>query len=389
MHRKAVTAPLFIVLITAVLSACFGATGNEESFDNQVQAGVAATLTKEAFIQSIDSARETEQVLNMPTATEAATSTPSPSQTITLTPTLNPIHRLIPGSPSTVHMYISDIVTVDLAKEKTALGDYFSWNRLERPYTPKTMIYKDYLDIYQAGLVSSNKWIYITITLIGKLPEDGDISYAVELDTDHDGRGDFLIVTDLPAEKTWSTAGVSIFADQDDDIGGIFPAYEEVANPPSTGYEAVIFSDGIGQDQDLAWSRRDPDYKNQLQIAFKENLVGDLGFLWSIWADEGIRDPALFDINDHFTFDEAGSPNKGNYRYPLKAVALVDSTCKAWYGYVPSGFEPGLCFTEGQVVKNRPGYGWCEPDPIYSGCGNNPCLSTCPAKRFCIPCSLP
>jgi hypothetical protein len=286
-------------------------------------------------------------------------------------------------------MNISDIVTVDLAKDKTALGDNFSWNRLERPYTPTTMLYRDYLDIYQASLAAVDEWIYITIVLIGKLPLEGEISYAVELDTDHDGRGDFLVTADLPPDQVWTTAGVSVYSDQDDDIGGFYTMYEEQPETVSNGFEELIFAENVGVDRDLAWVRRDPDHRNQLQLAFKNNLVGDQGFLWSIWVNEGLRIPGLFDINDHFSFDEAGSPNKGNYRYPLKAVALVDSTCRAWYGYVPSGLEPGLCFTEEQVVKNRPGYGWCIPDPIYSGCGNNPCLSTCPGNRFCIPCSLP
>ncbi|NQS91748.1 MAG: hypothetical protein HQ574_05005 [Chloroflexi bacterium] len=385
-------APLILtmsLLMALVISSCSAISDSPVNIGDQVQAGVAATLTKEAFVNSIDNARETEIAKNLPTFTPEFTETPEFTTTPEYSPTPDDIHRSMPGSPSTVHMFITDITTVDLAKDKTALGDNFAWNRLERPYTPKDMQYRNYLDIYQVSLVELDPWVYITIILIGNLPEEGDIRYAVELDSDHDGRGDFLVMTALPQSDRWTSDLVSVYADNDEDIGGLYPLYMEDPDQTKNGYEQKIFGNGIGEDRDLAWSRRDPDHRNQIQIAFKNSLTGTLGFLWSIWTNEGLMDPELFDFNDHFSYDEAGSPNKGNYRYPVKAVALVDSTCRAWYGYVPSGFEPGLCFTEEQVVKNRPGSGWCEPDPIYSGCGGNQCLSTCPGKRFCIPCSLP
>lgn len=329
MHNRAVSIPLFIVLITTVLSACLGTTGTTDSFDNQVQEVVAATLTREAFIQSVDSARETEQVLNMPTATPEPTETIHPSETPTFSPTPEPLHKMIPGSPSTVHTYISDIVSVDTAKEKTALGDSYAWSRFERPFTPDSMEYRNYLDIYQVKLLAADPWIYITFVLIGNLPAEGDIRYAVELDLTHDGRGDFLVIASLPPDAEWTTDGVQVRADGDDDIGGLFPLYMEGPFPEMNGYEKEIFKNGEGEDRDLAWVRRDPDNRNQIQIAFKNSLVGSIGFLWNVWTDEGLKDPALFDFNDHFTFDEAGSPNKGNYRYPLKAVALIDSTCRS------------------------------------------------------------
>ncbi|MCJ7715649.1 MAG: hypothetical protein MUO54_03905 [Anaerolineales bacterium] len=377
------------IMLALTISSCSALSNSSGAYDNQVQAGVAATLTREAFIYSINDARETEIAKNLPTSTPEFSATPKFTNTPEYSPTPDPIHRLLPGSPSTVHMFITDIVTVDLAKEKTALGDNFPWNRLERPYTPKGMQYRSYLDIYQVSLVELDPWIYITIILIGNLPDEGNIRYAVELDNDHDGRGDFLVMTGLPQSDRWTSDLVSVYADNDEDIGGVYPLYMEDPDPTKNGYEQKIFENGMGEDRDLAWSRRDPDHRNQIQLAFKNSLTGTLGFLWSIWTNEGLLDQGLFDFNDHFSYDEAGSPNKGNYRYPVKAVALVDSTCRAWYGYVPSGSEPGLCFTEEQVVKNRSGYGWCEPDPIYSGCGGNQCLYTCPGKRFCIPCLLP
>ncbi len=377
---------LILILVMVVISACGGSPNSTEDFDDQVQAGVAATLTKEAFAKSVDSARQTEAAKENPTATEEPEPSPTVSNTPSLTPTSEPAHILIPGAPSGRNTYVTDLITVDLAKDKTAVGDDYAWSRLERPYTAEKMQYRDYLDIMRVDLKVKEPWVYITFILIGNLPEEGDIRYAIELDIDHEGRGEFLVMAALPPDTDWTTDGVWVLADEDGDIGGVYPLYYETPAPEQNGYEREIFSNGEGDDRDLAWVRRDPDHKNQIQIAFKDNLIGTLGFLWSAWTDEGLRDPSLFDFNDHYTFEEAGSPNKDNYRYPLKAVALVDSTCRSWYGYVPTGDEPGLCFSEVQL-QELSGYGWCLPIAT-GGCGNNPCLLKCPGK-FCIPCRLP
>lgn len=379
---------LLIFFLALDLSACFPSADPGTEFDQQVQVEIKTTLTREAFVNSIDSARETEAIKNLPTATEEPTITTSPTETPTLSPTPEPLHKMIPGSPSIVHTYISDFVSVDSAKEKTALGDSFAWSRLERPFTPKTMQYRNYLDIYQVNMQVADPWIYITFVLIGNLPAEGDIRYAVELDVNHDGRGDFLVSASLPPDKEWTTDGVQVLDDDDGDIGGLFPLYMEGPLQELNGYENILFKDGEGQDRDLAWVRRDPEKRNQIQIAFKDNLVGVIGFLWSAWTDEGLKDPAMYDFNDRFSFDEAGSPNKSNYRYPLKAVALVDSTCRSWYGYIPTGTEPGLCFT-GDQVQELPGYGWCEASAKSTGCENNPCILYCPRNRFCLPCKVP
>lgn len=377
-----------LALLTVSLTSCLMPAADDQDLNNLVEEGIAATLTREAFLNSVDSARETEAILTLPTATPAPTETKIPTQTPTLSPTPEPVHQLIPGSPSTVHTYISDIVSVDSAKDKTATGDSYAWSRLERPFTQGTMIYRNYLDIYQVNMQVTDPWIYITIILIGNLPAEGDVRYSVELDIDHDGRGDFLVTTSLPLDGKWSTDAVTVLADGNDDIGGVFPLYMEGPLPERDGYEFIIFDRGQGEDRDLAWTRRDPDHRNRIQFAFKDSLVGAIGFLWNAWTDEGLLDPGLYDINDQFTFEEAGSPNKGNYRYPLKAVALIDSTCRSWYGYIPSGNEPGLCFS-GDHLRELPGYGWCEASAKSPGCENNPCLVSCPRNRFCVPCKLP
>jgi len=380
---------LILVFLTFSLSSCLGFNSPFNAFDNQVQAGVAATLTKEAFVRSVDSARQTEAVKNLPT--ETTEPTPSPSLTITprLTPTPEPVHVMLPGSPIYIHTFVKDLVTVDLAKDKTALDDNYAWSRFERPYTARKMEYRDYLDIYRVNLRVTDPWVYFTFILIGNLPEEGDIRYSIELDLDHEGSGEFLVMVKIPPDTQWTTDGVWVLEDEDDDIGGLFPLYLETPGEKQNGYEREIFANGLGEDRDLAWVRRDPNNRSQIQIAIKDSLIGTQGFLWSAWADEGLRDPSLFDINDHFTFEEAGSPNKDNYRYPVKAVALIDSTCRSWYGYIPSGTEPGLCFAEELLRPSSPGYGWCKASATSSGCDGNACLAYCPSGKFCVPCKLP
>ena len=374
---------VFLFALAIIFSACLGRGEVTVSYDDQIEQVVAATLTKEAFMESIDAVRKTEESKE-PSSEVEFDSTAEEIPTPTSTPTPEPDHDMIPESPTRRVMWISDLITVDLAKDKTALGDNYAWNRLERPYTAEGMEYRDYLDIYEADLQVTDPWVYVTIILIGDLPAEGDIRYMVELDTDHDGRGDFLVMAILPPDATWITDGVKVLSDADEDVGGVFALYKEDPGPLLTGYELELFADGVGEDRDLAWVRRDPTSKSQIQLAFKKSIIGEVGFLWSVWADEGLRDPALFDYNDNFTFYDAGSPNKENFRYPVKAVALVDSTCRMWYGYVPGGLEPGLCFS-GEMAVKRPGFGWCIPAADNMGCSGS-CTSKCPKDRVCVPC---
>jgi len=384
-HNKTFILAFLITLLALCLSACLPVITPDSSEEIEVREVIEATLTREAFIQGLDSARKTEAANNLPTATQDATAT---AEMPTLSPTPELLHEMLPGAPFAVHAYISDIVSVDSAKEKNAVGDSYTWSRVERPFTAETMEYHSYLDIYYVNMQVTDPWIYITFVLIGNLPPEGDIRYSIELDLDHDGRGDYLVMASLPVDAEWTTDGVQVLEDEDGDIGGIYPLYMEGPLPEQNGYEKIIFKNGDGEDRDLAWVRRDPKNRNQLQIAFKDSLIGSFGFLWSAWTDEGLKDPALYDFNDQFSFEEAGSPNKSNYRYPLKAVALVDSTCRSWYGYIPSGSEPGLCFT-GEQVQELPGYGWCEASAKSTGCENNPCLLDCPQNHFCVPCKIP
>ena len=363
-----------VIFTSMIFSACSNKDTGQEP---DIAAGVAATLTKQAYEDELAIVRLTQA------AKDLATSTPEPV-----------VHVVFPEFSSGSHTFVTDISSEETAPDKNALGDYFQMNKLERPFNTEEMEYFGDLDITRVDLKSVEPWFYATMNLVEDLRESGDIYYSLELDLDADGRGDFLIRAALPPEGDWTTDGVQVLEDQDDDIGGVIALHMEDPNPDLTGYETVVFDSGIGENPDLAWIRRDPEAANQIQFAFLDDITGKLGYLWSAWADAGLKDPGLYDYNDQYTYEQAGSPSDENINYPLKEVALVDSTCRSWYGMTPSGSEPGLCGVEqaekpsgGGKKKGGPNMGFCFNPTGVSPCPN-PCQTTCPQSP-CTPCVLP
>jgi hypothetical protein len=80
-----------------------------------------------------------------------------------------------------------------------------------------------------------------------------------------------------------------------------------------------------------------------MQLAVKQTAIGAKEFLWSAWTDFDLAQSGLFDYNDSFTLQEAGSPYAANPNYPLKKLYGIDNTCRIAYGFTPLGSEPGLC----------------------------------------------
>jgi len=353
LKRKTILAGISLSIISIlILSACSSAVETSPSnVDEAVQAGVAATLTKEAWLGGVESARKTaiagenqsqenddeeESSLILPTFT------PQPSATPTLKPVLE--HLQVPGkSKEKIDAYLTDFNSIDYGGDGYTYGDKFESNIFERPFTAEEMKYRAEIDIIRANLKASTIWIYVSIFLAVDLPEIGEMKYGLELDLDENGRGDYLIQCDLPLSTEWSVEGVQVYTDADGDVGGITPMFMDTPDPELNGYEVLVFDAGDGDDPDLAWVRRHPDETNSLQLAFKFDLIGPAGFLWSAWADGGLRAPGYFDYNDRFGSEIAGSPYPGSPLYPIKALYLVDSTCRSSYGFTPSGNEPGLC----------------------------------------------
>jgi hypothetical protein len=151
-----------------------------------------------------------------------------------------------------------------------------------------------------------------------------------------------MIVAAAPPGADWTTDGVRAYQDTDNDVGSQTPVKSD---PPQTGngYDALVFDQGVGADADAVWTRLAPGNPNRVQIGMKQGLVGgDSDFLWGAWAFGGPQ-PSWQDYQDHFTLEQAGSPLTESEHYPLKELALIDSTCRWGYSTNPVGNEPGIC----------------------------------------------
>ena len=392
---------VFMLLTITACSALLGG-GEEEASQEEIQAGVAATLTKVAWSEGVESARQTsiasgeEAVQSDEDSTEdqvQASSTPvPPTATPPPEPTASPtvVHVMTPGEPlESINSHVTDVSSLGYAAEGYTYGDQYLINRFERPFSSPDMTYAGHLDITLTNLKNNPPWVYFEIILQEDLPPQGDATYGVEFDLDINGRGDVLVEADLPTADGWTTDGVRVYKDIDGDIGGENPVFSDAPAEGINGFEIQVFDHGQGDDPDLAWVRRDPESTNQLQIAVKNTVVGPTGYLWSIWADGGVRDPAARDYNDRWTFQQAGSPFPNHQFYPLQEVSLVDSTCRSWYGYEPTGAEPGIC----QVAGSGKGYKVCYM-AIFGATSVEVCDSICQpecaaeGEFYCKTCNL-
>ncbi|HUI89783.1 MAG TPA: hypothetical protein VLX61_13785 [Anaerolineales bacterium] len=274
-------------------------------------------------------------------------STPSPAPSATATASIT--HTLIPADINPKGTLVYDVDSSGTAPQHRApYGDSYNIGLFERPFTQKDMTYISSLDINTFQLTSDDNFYYVFITLIGSNPNDpASIDYGVEIDKDHDGFGDVLVWAQPPYTTQWTTDGVKVYTDANHDTGGASPEKSDAnattqAPYPGDGYETVIFNQGQGDDPDLAWVRIDPKNPNVIDFAFKQSLAGP-SFMWGVWADAGLKDPSKFNYNDRFTYAQAGSPIAGNAYYPINAIYAVDNTCRAPYGFKPTGYEPMLC----------------------------------------------
>ncbi len=282
-----------------------------------------------------------------PTEANPTTAAPEPTATETSTP-VPIVHLVTPGTPpGTSESNVTDRDSSAFATQRrTNGGDNFDINIFERPFNANTMDkYFPDLDITKASLKRDGLWVFVTITLTGQNQSGGMLeNYGVEVDTNINGRGDFLVMASKPGQA-WSTDGVRVWADKNFDVGSTHPIQSD---PPSStdGYDTVLFDSGVGTDPDTAWARVSPTNQNNVEIAFKRSIINDPDkFTWGAWAiSDSMLNPAWFDYNDHFTIDQAGSPlvELSQY-YPIKALAEVDNTCRWGVGFTPTGSEPGVC----------------------------------------------
>ena len=365
------SALFFLVLAASLIIG--GCSGNTPENDQAIAEGVAATQTKQAWEASLEVARETEE-------------SEQPVQVV--------VHVMVPEEPAELsNTFVTDFNSIDFADEGFTYSDQFFINRYERPFTVEMEQYRGYLDLILTNMKVNPPWIYAVIYLAEELPETSEAIYSLEFDVDLDGRGDFLVQAAMPPDDQWTVAGVQVLEDGDDDVGGPNPV---LADPPedvtSNGFEIVLFEGGLGVDPDLAWVRRNSEDPTSLEIALKQSLVGEGGFFWSVWADEGLRKPDFKDYNDRFSFQEAGSPYPEHDFHPIQAIYLVDSTCRSWYGLEPVGDELGIC----QIYTPGEGYRLCLTYNIgnvsFTVC-SDVCSPECPPELpsgySCQACTMP
>lgn len=237
-----------------------------------------------------------------------------------------------------------DIESSGTALEKRApYGDSYNINRLERPFL-QDMTYIPDLDVETFSIGKDAKWYYVSMRLIGNDPNNKlGINYGVEIDTNLDGFGDFIILAQPPYISEWTADNVKVYADKNRNTSGLSP---DRSDAPFTadGYETIIFDGGRGpgDDPDLAWARINAGANATVQFAFKKELVGTY-FMFGVLADAGLKDVTKLDYVDRFTEEEAGSPIKNKQFYPLQSLFAVDNTCREAYGFEATGFEPMLC----------------------------------------------
>ncbi len=326
---------LVVLMLVSAALACTppGQTGDVDEF---VQQTIAARDTAAAAAQP-GGATLPPADTPVPPAAETPAEPPAPTPTV--------VHVLRPANPAAVQSFMTDVSSASTAGERRSTGDNFDTNRIERPFTASVMDYQPWLDIIRAELSVDSSWTYIVIFLEDPPPADAQATYAVEIDLNLDGRGDWLIAGLLPPSSDWTTDGVRVFRDSNADVGAAHPIQADSPPNSGNGFDTTVFDQGQGTDPDAAWIRRSPSASDQVHIAFKTSLIGnDEELLWGVWADAALNQPGWFDYNDHFTPAEAGSPIGGNSLYPVQSLASIDNTCRWVYDFTPVEELPGMCY---------------------------------------------
>lgn len=314
-----------------------------------------------------------------PTSTPPPTSdlpTLVPPPTATFIPTATPIpHELIPGVLPTKRVnHAGDHDSSTTAHQNRAPGgDRFTFGRYERPFNSETMdVYFPYLDIIDTQYFMDDTWIYAVITLVDN-DENQALSgrYAIEIDEDKDGGGEWLTMVEKPTSTDWSVVGVQVWFDTNDDVGGRSTVNADDRPPTGNGYETSLFDGGQGDDHDLAWARISPQDSNTIHIALKRSILTyDKGFMIGSWAGSSVLEPQMFDLNDQFNHEQAGAAliELENF-YPIKALYELDSACRVPMDFKPQNILPGTCPVAPEQKES------CPPEYLF-----------CPQGILALPC---
>jgi hypothetical protein len=186
-------------------------------------------------------------------------------------------HKTVPNNLPSEHIdKIGDYDSSTTAKSKTTVdGDRFTFGQYERPFNANTMdVYFPYLDIQNALIFQDDTWIFGVIVI--KSPDTNKAlpgNYALELDTNLDGKGDWLIIASKPASTDWTTNSVQVWQEANGDVGAQTPLKADEHATSDDGFETKVFDSGQGNDPDTAWVRVAPDDATNIQIAVKRSVV--------------------------------------------------------------------------------------------------------------------
>ncbi len=294
------------------------------------------------------------------TAAVTITSTATTQPTATVTPIP---HVMKPPSWGDKNEAIAHdtVETESFERRSVTDGDSFRLNLYERPFTAQKMDYLPFIDIKDFIMTSEANW-YITRIILAGMDDSKFIhgSYGAEFDLNVDGRAEFLVFVENPG-LDWTTERVRVYLDGDGDVGGAQSGSDETYS--GNGFETLLFDSGRGNDPDLAWAKFENGDHPIVDIAIKRAFFQAYSkFMWSVIASEMPIEPAGFYLNDSFTEESAGSPDKGSDYYPPQKIAAFDNTCRIPVGFQASGREPlGCTGGEGKSVKWTPGdIDWCE-----------------------------
>jgi hypothetical protein len=252
--------------------------------------------------------------------------------------------EIVGKASQTVH----DQTNEKTAKDKSAFGgDVFGLGWYERPFDQQ-MGYLPFMDISKVLMFrEDSNWVYMQIFTVNPI-EEGKASnplFGLEMDTNLDSRGEFMLTATAPRSTDWTMDGVKVFGSSDKKIGGVKPVLPDSKLADNKGYDTEVFNAGKGDDATLAWARISPTDPKVFEFAFKRSFIGGAkgNFIWSAWSLVGMQDMAKFEINDHFSRDDAGSPMRADGKlYPVKSVWGIDNTARIPSGFVPTGIMPGL-----------------------------------------------
>ncbi len=289
-------------------------------------------------------------------------------------PAANIEHTTIPGDPGSADLIKYEIDTANTADRKLALGDSFRLNNFERPFTPNDMVYHPETDLVRLLLSKDADFYYFTLELSGVDEETNypSAAYGIEIDTDRNGRGDFLLWAQGDSSTEWNIDNVMLLHDNNEDVGGSLPVRPD--NNSGDGFDEILFSEDVLDDPDSAWKRVDPASTSSIQLAVKTTLIDNSSFFWRAWADGSQMDPSQFDYNDSISESQAGSPNTTSKFYPVGGLYLMDSTCWIAYNFRPTGFEIGGCTKPPTPPTPLPPPAPPAPQPtqIACPCGDGP-----------------